>query len=291
LKVGVYDKLRDIGNTGYIIIDKRNTSSAQNFKLISKENKAPYFTNYIGTDDSIKIQVNKEVSFLYISMQQEKLPLPQPPFSSEAEPTFTFMADSVWKIPYKMSNWYRFPYKGLYFIQNDSVAGEGVYLCNFGNAFPRVIDVKSMVSPIEYLSTTEEFKKLGNDENIKLAVDNFWLSLSSNKEDSRELIRIFYARMHYANLYFTSYKPGWKTDRGMIYMIFGPPSYINKTFDSETWEYYLKQDSKDLLIKFVKTRSLYSDNHFVMQRDASFTPFWREAVYSWRNGKAYSLEE
>ena len=40
-------------------------------------------------------------------------------------------------------------------------------------------------------------------------------------ERAKELIKNYYGRLQHANLFFTSYLEGWKTDRGMIFMIFG----------------------------------------------------------------------
>jgi GWxTD domain-containing protein len=154
-----------------------------------------------------------------------------------------------------------------------------------------VKDVASMISPLEYLSTTEEFRGLSQADSSKIALDNFWLKLGGNVAVSREMIRVFYNRMFYANQYFNSYKPGWKTDRGMIYMVFGPPSYIKKTANLETWEYYVKDDASNLIINFIKAASPYSSNHYIMQRSDEFTPYWRMAVDSWRNGRVFTLEE
>jgi len=41
-----------------------------------------------------------------------------------------------------------------------------------------------------------------------------------------------------ANYFFTSYKPGWMTDRGMIYIVLGPPVILHKGDDFEEWIYY-----------------------------------------------------
>ena len=36
----------------------------------------------------------------------------------------------------------------------------------------------------------------------------------------------YYRRVRFANEEFTQYKDGWKTDRGMIYILFGPPNQV-----------------------------------------------------------------
>jgi GWxTD domain-containing protein len=291
LEINVYDLIRDAGNTNYLFINKQNKNSQQNFKVYSANNNATYFKNYVNIGDSIKIQVNQQIKKLYISYQKEKLILPPPPFSSLIEPEFLFQPDSNWIMPYNINTTYIFPYTGLYLIRTDTSTNEGLYLANFGNSFPAVNTIENMVYPVEYLSTTEEFRKIINNENKKSAIDSFWLQFSGNLEVCKELIRIYYNRLQYANYYFTSYKPGWKTDRGMIYMIFGSPSYIKKTDTQEIWEYYIKQDATNLKIYFNRTPSPYSNNHFIMKRDNTFTSFWREAVKSWRTGTPYSLEE
>jgi GWxTD domain-containing protein len=291
MKVVIYDFIREVANTTFITINKKNKYTAQNIKLCDSETNAPIFKNYLIATDSFKIQLNNPVKKLYIKYQAEKLVLPPPPFSSMLEPVYSFHADSVWVTTYNTKKSYHLPYTGLYLIQTDTLAPDGLYMANFGPSFPLVNEAKALVPPIEYLTTTEEFKNLSASEKIKFAVDSFWLVRSGNSEISRELIRIYYSRMQYANTYFTSFKPGWKTDRGMIYMIFGPPSYIKKTELSETWEYYIKQDATNLTIDFIKTDSPYSDNHYIMKRYDSYTSFWREAVHSWRSGYAYSMED
>ncbi|HEY4787801.1 MAG TPA: GWxTD domain-containing protein, partial [Bacteroidales bacterium] len=173
----------------------------------------------------------------------------------------------------------------------DTTKADGLLLTNPGPGFPKVNEPEMMIPPLEYLTTTDEFNTLKKIDNNKLAIDNFWLKSGGSVDMAREMIRIYYNRMFYANLFFTSYKQGWKTDRGMIYMVFGPPSYMTKDALSETWEYYVKQDASNLTITFTKTPSPYSENHYVMQRSDAFTRFWRNAIDSWRKGKAYSLEE
>jgi GWxTD domain-containing protein len=290
-KVEVYDLIRELGNQSFVTIDKRNNLSHQNFRIVQTGSNVPSFKQFFSSSDSFRIWTRKPINQLFIKYSASSLNLPPPPFTSLFEPTYSFKADSVWVIPYSKQKIMTLPYKGLYLLQIDSMATEGLYLANSGNSFPRVEELETMIPPLEYLTTTEEFKLIAKEENKKLAMDNFWLKLSKNTEVSRELIRIYYNRMQYANVYFSGFKPGWKTDRGMIYMIFGPPSYIRKTALSETWEYYVRQNSTNLTITFLKTFSPYTENHYTMQRNETFTPFWRDAVSSWRNGNAYSLEE
>ncbi|NHZ85169.1 MAG: GWxTD domain-containing protein [Planctomycetia bacterium] len=64
-----------------------------------------------------------------------------------------------------------------------------------------------------------------------------------------ELMNEYYKRVAYANIHFDSFIDGWQTDRGMIYIIFGPPDDIEHTVLSqiqnttEIWYYYRIQES------------------------------------------------
>ena len=66
-----------------------------------------------------------------------------------------------------------------------------------------------------------------------------------------------------ANQYFTSFKEGWKTDRGMVYMVFGPPDTAVLNGQQEIWEYKKSRPA----VLFHKAGSVYSPDHFVLVRD------------------------
>jgi GWxTD domain-containing protein len=292
LKFTLIDSLRNVKQLSYISVNKLNKFSGQNFKVISRMNELPLFRNFVVPGEAVSFQIAQTgVKKFYIKYRPDDTSLPPPPFSVQPEPKFIFHADSIWPLNFSSQRSFMFLYDGMYLIQTDSTRSDGLLLTNPGKSFPKVTESAMMIPPIEYLTTTDEFSKIKKGENKKLSVDNFWLKIGGNIEMARELIRIYYKRMYYANLFFTSYKPGWKTDRGMIYMIFGPPSYMTKDAISESWQYYVKQDASNLTIKFDKIASPYSENHYVMERNDSYTRFWRTAIDSWRKGKAYSLEE
>ena len=292
LKVILSDILRGSKELSYVFVNKLNKYTGQNYKPISRLTDLPLFRNFIVPNEGVRIiNNNQETKKLYIRYRKDDTPLPPPPFSVQTEPKYVLKEDSLWVLPYNPKQSFLFQYKGNYLIQTDSLQTESLSLINAGPSFPKVMEPDMMIPPLEYLTTTEEFNSLKKGDTTKLTVDNFWLKAGGNVEMARELIRIYYNRMYYSNLFFTSYKQGWRTDRGMIYLIFGPPSYITKTATSEIWEYYVKQDASNLTITFNKVASPYSENHYVMLRNDSYTRYWRNAVDSWRKGKAYSLEE
>ena len=68
-----------------------------------------------------------------------------------------------------------------------------------------------------------------------------------------EMQEEYFRRVRYANQYFTVFRDGWRTDRGLIYIIFGPPSEVFRyeynvdTKPFQTWTYY----SKNLVFQFL----------------------------------------
>ena len=92
--------------------------------------------------------------------------------------------------------------------------------------------------------TLTELKKLPADEKRRRFLA-YWQRRSPNPASNRnEIMDEYYSRVGYANKNFTTYQEGWRTDRGMIYIIFGPPSNVERhPFESDTrpyevWTYY-----------------------------------------------------
>src|SRR5205085_2026998 len=63
------------------------------------------------------------------------------------------------------------------------------------------------------------------------------LGIGGSNERARELLKRYYGRVKEANRNFTSYCEGWKTDRGMIFIIFGPPVNVYHSRRDEVWVY------------------------------------------------------
>ena len=84
---------------------------------------------------------------------------------------------------------------------------------------------------VAYIITDEErkaFKTLSNDEERDAFIEQFWLRRNPNPDSpENEFREEHYRRIAYANEHFAAGKPGWKTDRGHIYIAYGPPDSID----------------------------------------------------------------
>ena len=128
---------------------------------------------------------------------------------------------------------------------------------------------------VAYIITDEEraaFKRLSTDEEREQFIEQFWLRRDPTPDTAEnEFKEEHYRRIAYANERFSSGIPGWKTDRGRIYITFGPPDEIEShpsggsyerpieegggttsTFPFEIWRYrYIEDIGSDILIEFV----------------------------------------
>lgn len=128
---------------------------------------------------------------------------------------------------------------------------------------------------VAYIITDEEraaFKKLQTDEEREQFIEQFWLRRDPTPDTiENEFKEEHYRRIAYANEHYASGIPGWKTDRGRIYITFGPPDEIEShpsggtyerppeegggttsTFPFEQWRYrYIDGIGNDVIIEFV----------------------------------------
>jgi GWxTD domain-containing protein len=93
---------------------------------------------------------------------------------------------------------------------------------------------------VAYIITDEErkaFKKLVTDEEREQFIEAFWRRRDPDPDtDENEYREEYYERIAYANERFTSGIPGWKTDRGRIYIAFGKPDSIESHPSGGTYD-------------------------------------------------------
>ena len=69
---------------------------------------------------------------------------------------------------------------------------------------------------------------LSNDEEREAFIENFWQRRNPNPDSpENEFREEHYRRIAYANDHLPPASPGWKTDRGRIYIMWGKPDSID----------------------------------------------------------------
>ncbi len=285
LQVFIKDINKNRSNLEFIYVDKTDKNSSQNFLLKYPNNSNPIFNDYIASKQKCNIEYRKPVDNLYITRFDLDSSLSSPPFSS-LKNEHRFKKDTAISIKYENSINFDYSKQGVYFIQTDRESKHGKTIINLGDDYPLVQTSSKMLEPLQYLTTSEEFKHMLKQPNKKIVVDNFWLNTTDNINMAKEMIRIFYSRVFYSNILFTSYKEGWKTDRGMIYIILGPPRYLYIGDNYEKWVYD-DNDANFFHINFKKKKHKFTENNFILERGVKYKDYWTEAVAYWREGKIY----
>jgi GWxTD domain-containing protein len=289
LEVTVTDLNRKSTYKVFLFVDKRDHDNKQNFLLLSDEGRE-FFGTDIGSKDKVQILCNNDKITRYsIKYFKGRFHLPGPPFSMKyVSPVFSTRPDSVYSISVPDGSGISFSKHGMYLLQVDSSKSGGITLLRFYDGFPEVTTTDLLVNSLRYITSKEEFEKLHASNNKKAAVDKYWLDLAGNEDRARELISKYYNRVQDANRYFTSYTEGWRTDRGMIYLIFGPPDNVYKNGTSETWEYGMQHQSSPLSFIFVHQKNPATENDYQLRREPQFKAPWYKAVEAWRQGKVYA---
>ncbi len=111
-----------------------------------------------------------------------------------------------------------------------------------------ISDMDKAVAQLIYIATPSELSEIedANDQEEKIKrYLSFWKTKDpSPNTENNEIFNEYYRRISYANEKFSHYSEGWKTDRGMVFIILGPPSNVDRhpfDYDSkpyEVWEYY-----------------------------------------------------
>ena len=192
--------------------------------------------------------------------------------------------DSIFR--YNFGDTLRIGKVGLYAIGSASKNEKFGIVATENMSYPSVKKVTDMLEPMKLICTDKEFARVDSSENIKKSVDAFWLGLSKNERNAKEQIRVFYSRVALANLLFPSRVEGWQTDRGMIYIMLGPPSIVNITPTSEEWVY---GDSNGLLFTFENTSGIRND--FSLLRSNAYQSMWSQVLTTWRSGKIFTVSK
>ena len=148
---------------------------------------------------------------------------------------------------------------------------------------------KWLEEDVVWIITDEErraFKLLSNDEERDQFIEAFWQRRDPTPDtEENEYKEEHYARIAYANEHFAAGIPGWKTDRGRIYIMYGKPDEIEShpsggtyerpmeegggetsTFPFEDWRYrYIEGIGQEVIIEFVDP-CMCGEYHMTMDR-------------------------
>lgn len=111
-----------------------------------------------------------------------------------------------------------------------------------------ISDLDDAIEQMRYFAKSadlDQIKGASDEAERRVRFEAFWERNNPvpGSQPNRAMVE-YYSRVAYANEHFKHYIDGWKTDRGMVYIIYGPPSYVDRhpldveSKPYEVWEYY-----------------------------------------------------
>lgn len=287
VEVDFMDMQKSSSTKLYLIINKTDSFNNQNFLITNKQTGTPIFENYLLSGKEVKIEyaLEAEKNTLIQYIYTRSFPLAPPPFSYYSPKPFDFNPDSI--ADCQLNQPFRLEKPGLYHLVFDSNQIEGLSFRVYQNDPTEFTSIKDMVFPLRYITTKKEYMEL-TDTAAKARFEKFWIDAGSNPTKSRQLVKSYYNRVLRSNQLFTSHQEGWKTDRGMIYIVFGPPNIIYKTSNSENWIYGEENNFMSLNFAFKRLDNPFTDNHYLLSRSTVYKSTYYKAVDSWRQGRILS---
>ncbi|HOO99972.1 MAG TPA: GWxTD domain-containing protein, partial [Bacteroidales bacterium] len=301
-EVKILDRLRSLVMQSFVPFNTLSQTNSYSYRARGHFGKNELFNPVLRVDEYVNLTwLRGFADSLYIAYYKPYTIIPDPPSMILPEKAIDYGPDTTIALPYSDTLPIMFPKRGIYLCSVDSNLTEGYAFYNFGPSYPEMNAPETMIEALAYLASEVEMRNLLNAERPKMALDEFWIKCGGNVERARELIRIYYTRVVYANYYFTSYKEGWRTERGMIYVIYGPPDKVYKGPEGENWGYRkpviksswgtrYKVQEDYLWFTFKKKAGTFSDNDYFISRSETLVTFWEQAINSWRKGIVFRLD-
>lgn len=177
---------------------------------------------------------------------------------------------------------------GMYVLtRNPEDVKDGYGFLVVDKRYPRDTRPETLKEALVYMSTSKEMESSGAYDSGKDAMDMYFLNLAKGDQAlARKIIRSYYKRVEEANEFFTTYKEGWKTDKGMVYIIMGPPARVQRNRTREVWLYSQNRNTSEIIYTFYKKPNVFSEQNYDLVRYPEYSAFWYPYVESWRTGKA-----
>jgi GWxTD domain-containing protein len=263
----------------------RTTKLSDRYTLFEKNGKQPQLRNFVNVGDTVIIRdVNGTRKPLFGFRYRHDFDAASSPMNTSPRPVSKSLAvDSTLSITTNQP--FVLPREGLYYFMEDTTAEFGIGLVVADKRFPKLTRPEKLIKPVLYMSTSTEIGELNQAQDTKKAFDRYWLSLmSGNEEVARKTIKAYFDRVEEANRLFTTYKEGWKTDKGMIYIVLGPPDRVQRNREREVWVYNRRASVSEINFTFTKKPNQFVEDHYELVRYIEYQPIWYPIVEAWRTG-------
>ena len=288
-----------VGNSKYLILWLSDTTKKTRYpyiKLLTRHFQsedillqhphinATIFQSYLPINSSIRVvSMSKWLNSIQADFYDYHFMAAKPPMTlSKDSLAFTFKVDKSFML--NSNDSILLSESGLYYFHlAESQLGQSVIVND--SQYPKVSQVDDLIESLVYLAAEEEYSKMSTSFAKKDLFDEFWLNNTKSEDKARRAIKEYYKRVKNANLLFTTYKEGWKTDMGMIYIVFGPPSKVFVKDTGIMWIYNKTFELPRVSFFFNHMNTAFTDQHFVLERKLEYQNLWFRTVDLWRSGK------
>ena len=245
------------------------------------KDKDALLTNYTNLGIPLTIEGFNPSKPLMVSYYKDVFPAASPVFAvTQGAVSPTMKVDSSFKV--SESTPITFYQKGLYLTKHDDPQAHGVTF-RVEDDYPKLGKLETLIGPLIYITTKDEYQKLLQAGNDKKKFDQVILGITGNSERAKIFMRNYFKRVEFANKQFTSFKEGWKTDRGMVFIVYGPPDVVYLSEGREVWEY--RGERLLQRFQFVRAETIFDPNNFVLIRNKAFQRLWLDRVDLWRKAR------
>ncbi len=288
LKITARDLNRDTESTVFIPVERSVPGHRQGFLPLT-ERGVPLFDDNVPAGTHVRVLCEQYAGQALLAEHLETpAKLPMPVFTTSGERP-AVRVDSTYTVQVSADGSFEFTAdsSGFHHFRIDTASTTGFTLFTFSSSYPTVRASPDMVPPLRYITSLQEWDRIISSADQRREVEKFWTDAAGGRDRAREAIDAYYSRVESANRHFSGWTEGWRTDRGLVHIIFGTPNTIRKNGDSEVWTYGEETNLMSLTFVFEKRIGPYTDNDLVLRRDPNFKTAWYRNVESWRNGRVF----
>jgi GWxTD domain-containing protein len=245
----------------------------------------PYLNSFINEQQTLQLKSVHDFEgpvyvFYYAQYFDEALP---PMVIEDKRSAKELKIDSVFTV--RTNESFSLKKEGLYFFQKDSSSANGIGIRVQDPYFPLTKTFDKVLEPLIYISTSSETEAIRNAPNPNEAFEQYWLKLTKIPSLATATVRKYYERVEAANYLFTNFEEGWKSDMGLIYIVYGPPNDVYKSEEIIDWVYNRDLTMPVVRFSFYKVKNVFTDQHYTLLRKKNYDKNWMKSVELWRKGK------
>ena len=179
----------------------------------------------------------------------------------------------------------KFSTAGYYVINDSTEPSNSMGILVTDSFYPYFGQFEKMIEPLIFISTNDEFKTLRRATDSRMAFEDFVTTrISNGGKVAQDFVKFYYRRVRKSAHLFTSNKEGWKTDRGMVYQIYGNPLQVFRNEEQELWVYAAPNGGR-IRFNFAVVSAESNLLEYSLIRESKYKESWMDAVTSWRSGK------